>query len=338
MPSRPLHARPDEPELAEDFRKDPADEAFIGEFNAALADYEDESLSDLPERLPTLHVIGAPRSGTTLLFQVLAAGLDIAYVSNLAAAFWRAPVTGMRLARKLGVERLEASSFDSAFGRTSGVLEPHEFGYFWNHHLGYPDLAQRPPEHEDTIDWERLRLVMVNMAERAGRPVAFKPMLLLWHLERMAREMPRTCFVWIRRDPRLTALSLLKMRRGIRGTENEWASLKPNAPLDDEPPWRQVAAQVVLLERTIARAASALGPQRIMRVDYDELCAAPADVVGRVADLMETHGHRPELRPGVPDSFAVRHNADLDAEFGERVDEALAHYTALYDEQGERSG
>lgn len=338
VPRRPLQARPDEPELAADFRKDPADEAFIGEFNAALADFEDGSLEDLPERLPTLHVIGAPRSGTTLLFQVLASGLDIAYVSNLAAAFWRAPVSGMRLARKLGVERLEASSFDSAFGRTAGVTEPHEFGYFWNHHLRYPDLAQRPPSHEDTIDWEHLRRVMINMAERAGRPVGFKPMLLLWHLERMAEVMPRTCFVWIRREPRLTALSLLKMRRGLRGTEQEWASLRPAEDLDDEPPWRQVAAQVVLLERTIARAATALGPGRVLRVDYAELCADPAAIVRRTADLMESHGHRPDVRAGLPEHFDPQTNSSLEDEFGERVDEALAHFTALYAETGGPDG
>lgn len=338
VPSRPLQARPDEPELAEDFRKDPADEEFIGALNAALSGFEAESLRDLPERLPTLHVIGAPRSGTTLLFQVLASGLDIAYVSNLAAAFWRAPVTGMRLARKLGVDRLEASSFDSAFGRTAGVAEPHEFGYFWNHHLGYPDLRERPASHEETIDWDHLRRVMINMAERAGRPIAFKPMLLLWHLERMASAMPRTCFVWIRREPRLTALSLLKMRRGLRGSVDEWASLRPAEPLDDEPPWRQVAAQVVLLERTIARAATALGPERVLRVDYAELCADPASVLGRVADLMERHGHRPALRPGVPDGFAPQSNAALEDEFGERVDEALDHFTRRFGEGGGTRG
>ena len=334
MPSPPLHARPGEPGLAANFRKDPDDEAFIGELNAALADFEDSSLEDLPERLPTVHVIGAPRSGTTLLFQVLASGLDIAYVSNLAAAFWRAPVTGMRLARKLGIDRLDSSSFDSAFGRTRGAAEPHEFGYFWNHHLRYPDLSERPASHEETIDWTGLRRVIVNMAERAGRPMAFKPMLLIWHLERMAAVMPRTCYVWIRREPRVTALSLLRMRRGLRGSEREWASLKPAAPLDDEPPWRQVAAQVVLLERDIARAATAMGPERVLRVDYSDLCADPGSVVERVADLMETHGHRPAVRGGLPEAFAPQVNPVLEREFGARVDEALAHYAALFDDRG----
>ena len=328
-----MQMRPNEPVLAGAFRKDPADEAFLGQFNRALADFEDASYGDLPERLPTLHVIGAPRSGTTLLYQVLASGLDIGYVNNLVAAFWRAPVTGLRLARKLGLERLE-SDFDSAFGRTSGIAEPHEFGYFWNHHLAYPDLAERPAGHEQAIDFTRLARVIVNMAEAIDRPVAFKPMLLIWHLEAMVRAMPRTCYVWIRREPRVTALSLLKMRRSLRGTESEWASLQPAAVAEDAPPWRQVAEQVVLLEECIERAAAALGPERVLRVQYDELCASPMNVLQATRELMGRHGPAPELRLDALPAFTPQVNAELESEFGDRVDAALEEIMREREEVG----
>jgi hypothetical protein len=317
-----MQVRPNEPVLAGAFRKDPADEAFLGDFNHALAGFEDASYADLPEQFPTLHVIGAPRSGTTLLYQVLASGLDIGYVNNLVAAFWRAPVTGLRLARKLGLDRLD-SSFDSAFGRTTGVSEPHEFGYFWNYHLGYPDLAEREVGHEATIDWDRLSRVIVNMSACIGRPVSFKPMLLIWHLEALAKAMPRTSYVWIRRERRSTALSLLKMRRSLRGTESEWASLKPAAVPDGDPPWRQVAAQVVLLEQRIARAAAALGPEKLLQIHYDDLCAEPMSVLERTRDLLGGQGFAPEIRMDALEPFSPQHNPALEAEFGERIDEAL---------------
>ncbi|HXH95706.1 MAG TPA: sulfotransferase, partial [Gaiellaceae bacterium] len=232
------------------FAKDPDEERFLERLNEILAPGAEADLLDLDEAFPTLHVVGAPRSGTTLLYQVVASGLEVGYVNNLVAAFWRAPVYGIRLSRKLGLDEL-GSSFASGFGRTRGVQEPHEFGYFWNGHLRYPDMSERPSEHEETIDWLNLRRVLLNMAHASGRPMAFKPMLLVWHLERMAELMPRTCYVWIRREQRQTALSLLAMRQALFGTLDEWASLRPGGPgwLADEPPWRQVAAQVVALER-----------------------------------------------------------------------------------------
>ena len=201
--------RIDPEDLTEAFAKDQSEEDFLEQLNLALApraeaDYREE----LAEAYPTLHVIGVPRSGTTLLYQVVASGLEIGFVNHLVAAFWLAPVYGLRLSRKLGLDR-RTSSFESAFGRTPDVGEPHEFGYFWNHHLRYPDLCEQPPGHDGSIDWPHLRKVLVNLAHANQGPMAFKPMLLTWHLETMLEHMPRTCYVWIRRDLRETALSLL---------------------------------------------------------------------------------------------------------------------------------
>lgn len=320
------YRRRSDPELAGGFRKDAAEEDFLERMNRVLGADERAGYGDAPERLPTLHVVGAPRSGTTLLYQVIASGLDVGYVNNLIAAFWLAPVSGVRLSRKLGLADAAASSFASTFGRTSGVAEPHEYGYFWNHHLRYPDLAERPPGHGDGIDWDGLRRAIVGMAEADGRPMAFKPMLLVWHLEEMVRHMPRTCYVWIRREPRDTALSLLKMRRSLLGSDDGWASLRPRGVPRGLDPAEQVALQVTLLERTIADAAERLGPDRVLAVSYARLCADPTGVLADVRELMGRHGHAPALRPDPPAPFAEQRNADLEAEFGARVDAALARY------------
>jgi sulfotransferase family protein len=323
---RPYQRRAD-PELSRQFAKDAVEEDFLERLNAILAPHEEAEYRDLEERFPTLHVVGAPRSGTTLLYQLVASGLEVGYVNNLVAAFWRAPATGIRLSRKL---RLDAeSSFDSSFGRTQGIQEPHEFGYFWNHHLRYPDLSERPAGHEETIDWPALRRVILNMAEAQGGPVAFKPMLLVWHLEAMVRHMPRTCYVWIRREQRDTALSLMKMRLGLRGSYEAWASLQPLADLDGEPPWRQVAAQVVLLERTIEDAARRLGPDHLLPIRYERVCAEPAAVLEEIRDLMGAKGHAPARRARDLPPFREQRNEALEAEFGARIDEALEHYGGL---------
>jgi hypothetical protein len=320
-------ARRHDPELAPAFAKDPADEAFLEHLNAILAPYADAGYLELEEEHPTLHIVGAPRSGTTLLYQTVASGLEIGYVNHLVAAFWRAPTYGLRLSRKLGLHRLD-SSFDSSFGRTRDVREPHEFGYFWNAHLGYPDLAEQPPGHEAAIDWASLRRVLVNMAHVHGGAMAYKPMLLVWHLEAMLRHMPRTCYVWIRRDQAQTALSLLSMRRALFGDETRWASLRPREPawLAGQPPWRQVAAQVLLLERVIGEAASRLGPEHVLTLRYEDLCADPAAALEHVQALLGSKGEAPRLR-AVPAPFGER-RASLEAEFGERVERALAELPA----------
>jgi hypothetical protein len=322
--------RTDPEDLAEPFAKDPSDEAFLEQLNLALAPHAEADYLELEETYPTLHVIGVPRSGTTLLYQVAASGLELGFVNNLVAAFWLAPVYGLRLSRKLGLSG-QVSTFESSFGRTPGVAEPHEFGYFWNHHLRYPDLCEQPPGHEGTIDWGRLRRVLLNLAHANGGPMAYKPMLLLWHLDAMLEHMPRTCYVWIRRDLRETALSLLRMRRSLRGSETAWASLRPQGPawMAEEPPWRQVAAQVVVLERLIEAAAARMGPDHVLELRYETLCSAPGRALEQIRDFLGSKGFAPARRAIDLGSFEPSTEDDLAAELGPLVDEAIAEYSSL---------
>src|SRR5688572_19796215 len=115
--------RIDPEDLTEEFAKDQSDEVFLERLNLALAPRAEADYLELAETYPTLHVVGVPRSGTTLLYQVVSSGLEIGFVNHLVAAFWLAPVYGLRLSRKLGLDRW-ASSFESAFGRTPDVGEP----------------------------------------------------------------------------------------------------------------------------------------------------------------------------------------------------------------------
>jgi len=311
-------------DLAGDFAKDLESEDFLERFNAQLAPHADAGYRELDESAPTLHVIGVPRSGTTLLHQAIVSRLDVGYIDNLVAAFWRAPTYGLQLSMKLGLAH-DGSDFASSFGRTSGVGEPHEFGYFWNDHLRYPDMTQQDGAHDATIDWTYLRRVLLNMAEVCGKPMVFKPMLLLWHLEAMLREMPLTCYVWIRRETRQVALSLLKMRELMFGSVERWASLRPMdaVALGGDDPVAQVVAQTLVLERTIAQATESMGPSHVLEVGHPELCEAPDQVVVRVREILESKGadiadHGSSLAP-----FEVRRNDQLEARYGERVDQAI---------------
>ena len=76
-----------EPELVGAYRKDASFEHVLKALNDSLAECHDRELLDLEERFPTIHVIGAPRSGTTLLTQLVSSSLDVGYINNLIAAF-----------------------------------------------------------------------------------------------------------------------------------------------------------------------------------------------------------------------------------------------------------
>ena len=146
-----------EPPLTQRFQKNAKDEAFLERLNDALAPMQESMYKELPDRYPTVQVIGVPRSGSTLLVQAISSALDIGYIDNLIAAFWKAPLCGIALSRKL-LPAKHNSSFESTFGRTADISEPHEFGYFWFSLLGYTEMRESVGPDEDVIDWGRVRL------------------------------------------------------------------------------------------------------------------------------------------------------------------------------------
>jgi Sulfotransferase family len=296
---------------------DPQFEEAVRLLNESLAPVADASyVADLPDRLPPLHVIGVPRSGTTLAIQLVTSHLTVRRIDRLAAAFWKAPAIGLRLSTGL-LGDIRASSYESRHGATFAVTEPHEFGAFWRELLGYEAMDEDPAR---TVDWPRVRLVLTNMLAVAGEPIAFKSFLVAWHMAEMTRTLPNSCYLWMRRDPLDTAVSLAGLRGGQAGSLDAWVSMRPAAAaeLSGEPWWVQVAAQVYHVDKAIEAGAAAV-VDAVISVDYEALCAHPAEALSRVAGLLNANGAEVHAVGDPPRRFDVStpelsdedHRADL---------------------------
>jgi LPS sulfotransferase NodH len=311
-----------------EYKKDPEDEKFLEKFNNILAPHQEEDYQELEEVYPTLHVIGAPRSGTTLLMQLIASHLKIGYINNLIATFWKAPVYGIRLSKKLippGVN----SSYHSDFGRTRGIHEPHEFGYFWSYLLGYKEHAEPDSEFDKKIDWHRVKKVFTNMTHAYGCPIAFKSFLLGWHIKKMQDILPKTCFVWIRRDPLQNAADIIKMRKQFLGSVEEWASLKPKeySWLKNNPYWKQVVGQVYYLDRAIDNQVQEVKGHNVIEVDYEELCNYPDNVLNKIIEVLEFNGSKVDKISKPTNSFEViKEENNLESKERELIRQALNEF------------
>ena len=317
-----------DPKLTENYRKDEQHESFLDRFNESLLPVEQALMrDDLQDTTPILHVIGVPRAGTTLLTQAIVSGLSVGYINNLIARFWRVPVCGIHLARQLGVGCL-ASSFDSEFGRTHAVDEPHEFGYFWFSWLRFAEMAPPSEEQAAEIDWVGLRSKLINMCHAFDAPLVFKNFLVIWYMRQMQELMPRTCFVHIRRDPYENALSLLKFRRNMLGSEEQWASMKPSEYewLKDEPFWVQVVGQVYFLEKLIEERCLEIDNKQILHLEFDDLCERPRETVARVAELLAENGADVSFRGNIPEKFNARKPSPVAANLEKKVRAAMTRF------------
>ena len=286
------------------YAKDPGAEDFLEELNEYLRPRELELYRDHDIEHAFVFVVGLPRSGTTLLTQVLAYCLDAGYVNNFAARFWLAPVHGLRLSRLIAGEA-EPVSFESDYARTRSLLDIHEFGYFWRHWLRkhtFEDVVHAR-EREDEIDWPGLRLTLANVQHELGKPLVAKNMLGAYHMPRLREVLERVVWVYVERDLLDVCVSILDARRKYYDDPRTWWSYVPveYPQLRDLDEWEQIAGQAHYLARYLERELESVGEDAVVRVTYAQLVREPADVLEEVAIRA---GARIAQQP--PESFPFR--------------------------------
>ena len=277
--------------MIQKYQKNVDEEAFLEAMNSELRSFEKQLQDNGSESFPSIYVVGAPRSGTTLLYQTISACLSVDYISNLTAAFWEAPTAGLRLSSKI-LSSDGPFEFKSQYGRTHNPAGAHEFGYFWAKHLKYTSLREPTGEDWDVVDWAQLRETVASMTRVNHRPIAFKPLMVGWYAERMHIEIPNSIFIWIRRDRIQNAMSILQMRREMLGSEEKWMSLIPSAyeKLRQLPAWDQVAGQVWHVEHSFQQQFDQLPHDRKLCVQYEDFCSDPTTTIAEIAELLQKQG------------------------------------------------
>ena len=84
-----------------EFQRNKDLENFLKEINEDLLIAEKEQLKKQMKEYPVILVVGALRSGTTLLTQWLANTKQFAYATNVLSRFYETPIIGAKIQRLL---------------------------------------------------------------------------------------------------------------------------------------------------------------------------------------------------------------------------------------------
>lgn len=286
------------------FQRNPELESLLREINERLEPAE----SDLRARfvrpaLPVVLVIGAPRSGTTLMMQWLAATGVFAFPSNLLSRFFAAPYIGARICQLIGDAKYnygdelldhstDARSLQSELGKTRGMFEPNEFWYFWRRFFPIDQAERLESQQLAQVDVAGFLSGLASLQHAFNKPWAMKGILLQYNLAFLDSILDSVLFLHTTRDVTENAQSLLAARVKYFGSESEWFSVRPPGyqKMLAWDPAEQVVGQVHATNASIEAESRSIAPQRYLQVDYRSFCLEPARVYKQVRQKLQEQG------------------------------------------------
>ncbi len=279
-----------------------------------------------PPRLPVVLVCGPPRSGTTLVAQQLILQLPVAYLSNLAGIFPRAPLTAARLAGRVGARW--RGTIGSYYGRARTLTAPSDALGLWDRWFGRDRNLLR--SSLTTSEQEGMRQFFGAREAEDPRPLVAKNNRLNGQAALVSDVLPTARFLCLERDPVFLAQSLLLARQEISGDDGRAYGLHRAEEESAVNPVESVCAQVMFHARLAATQQALLGPERFWRVSYEQFCADPAALVARVAqELLGLPDAAPRPSPLAP--FTVSRQDRLPAGMLRQIEETfvrLGHRSA----------
>lgn len=237
---------------------------------------DEKAAGALLQQMPPLFIIGAPRTGSTALYQIISHVFEVAYIDNLAANFYGNLPLALRLSRVAGGQGGHGC-FESDLGRTGsgGWHAPHECGEFWYRWLS------REEHYVEATDITPgmvagLRREVVAATRALGRPLVFKNLNVGQRLQLIRRAFPEARILYCRREQAFTVQSILVARDRLGWPADALWSVRPKdwRTLERLPVMAQVAAQVVALERQIEDDLQGFPSAQVLAVDYEAWAGA----------------------------------------------------------------
>lgn len=227
---------------------------------------------DIVGEIPPVFIIGVPRSGTTLLYQMMLNSFRFAYFPNISNYFYTCPVFAAKAGLKI-FPKYE-SSFESQHGYEKGLMSPSEAGDIWNR--WFPNEKTEGYNYtpsgylKDTSKTEIYRLV-AWFQEIFNAPFISKNLKMSVRLQMLYEIFPDALIIKCNRNPAHAAFSILNIRRKKK---TNWWSVMPKEieSIKLKTEIEQVCNQVYFLDKNIQEDIQLFNPKNIIDLDYKDIC------------------------------------------------------------------
>ncbi|MEQ8525113.1 sulfotransferase [Gracilimonas sp.] len=245
-------------------------------------------------------IIGAPRSGTTLTYQLFCSFFKTSYLTNRVAERYRIALISRFFERIFFSKSLNPKSFKSKFGKTHSPNDPHEGGAFF--YQFFP--VEEPSAESLGINKRKKFRKLIQRLAYPSELFVSKNTVHSLRIKALADAFPESQFIWVTRDKADTAYSILKARVSQKIDTKEWWGVKP-------PGWQErigltekkrVLWQISEVETIIEKDLMKTN-RPFFKVSYKDVCEKPHKVMNEIAKEFGLNDYISKDDDFIPDSF-----------------------------------
>jgi len=273
-------------------------EKIIAELSAILKPIQLLKQKDFNNhKYPFAFIVGAPRSGTTLLLQWFASQGSFSYPTNVLNRFAYAPYIGALIQQMLFNRAYDYSmefqadeaqiQFSSDLGKTKGYLAPNEFQYYFRNYMNQFEPRYLDQSDLKNIDFNGIYQGLCSIESVFNKPFVCKIVMLQFHLAVLHKCVPNSIFLFIKRSPIYNMQSLYNARIKYYGNMETWWSVKPKEyeKLKEMDAYHQIAGQVYYTNKMIESEIELIPNENKILIEYEKFCEDPESLLFKIKSL-----------------------------------------------------
>jgi hypothetical protein len=250
----------------------------------SFLDYPIEKLRSLLNKsvkpAPVIILLAAPRSGSTLTYQILTSAIKNVHLTNIWNLLFATPVLGGLIAKKLA--KNYKSSFTSQKGFVPGLSGEAEGLKFWEYWSGQ-GLEEQPVLKEKKLSILARKIEVLTNSSNAAFITGY--LGHIFSVNSLRKVFPKVIFIHLYRDLLGNAHSIYKL------SPEEWLSTRPAKFTDDYLKsinrHQAVVEQVISIHKKILETTT---EEDTIRISYSEMCANPKKAVEKIVTFAKSKG------------------------------------------------
>ncbi len=278
-------------------------------------------------REPVCFIIGPPRSGTTLIYEILVRCFNFAYISNLAHRLYTTPVAATTIGRFL-IRRWQKRNglFQSKYGHICGWGAPNEGGWWWNQ--WFPEDYYLDESYVNRVPIKSIRSAVAGLCKAMNGPFINKNVMHSVHMRLLDRIFPNCLFIHVYRDPAANIRSIIRAQMDPCSGATQfsrWWSVKPREweQYKNADPTMRAVAQVYHIHKNIENDTQILGTDRRLEVHYEEVCRDTQRVMNHIAIFLQSHGVNLVIKDAIPEHFGISQQNCFDNKAEQKIQECM---------------